>query len=34
MGPEDLWTEVITYLNEAYDLDAVENIYIAGDGAR
>ncbi len=34
MDPEDLWTEVATYLDEAYDLDVVENIYIAGDGAR
>ena len=28
-----LWNEVLDYLNEAYDLDAVENIYINGDGA-
>ena len=28
-----LWTEVLDYLNEAYDLDAVEKIYINGDGA-
>jgi len=34
MDPEDLWTEVATYLDEAYDLDSVEKIYIAGDGAR
>lgn len=34
MHPEDLWTEVATYIYEAYDLDSVENIYIAGDGAR
>jgi len=33
MDPEDLWTEVATYLDEAYDLDKVKNIYIAGDGA-
>ena len=33
MNPEDLWTEVATYIDEAYDLDKVENIYIAGDGA-
>ena len=33
MNPEDLWTEVATYLDQAYDLDKVENIYIAGDGA-
>lgn len=34
MNAEDLWTEVATYLENAYDLDEVENIYIAGDGAR
>ncbi len=34
MSPEDLWTEIATYLDNAYDLDKVENIYIAGDGAR
>lgn len=34
MHPEDLWTEVATYIDEAYDLDSVGNIYIAGDGAR
>ena len=28
-----LWNEVLDYLNEAYDMDAVENIYINGDGA-
>ncbi len=33
MNPEDIWTEVATYLDEAYDLDKVKNIYIAGDGA-
>ncbi len=33
MNPEDLWTEVATYLDEAYDLDLVEDIFIAGDGA-
>lgn len=33
MNPEDLWTEVAIYLDEAYDLDKAENIYIAGDGA-
>lgn len=33
MDPEDIWTEVATYLDEAYDLDRVEKIYIAGDGA-
>jgi hypothetical protein len=33
MNSEDLWTEVATYLDDAYDLEKVENIYIAGDGA-
>lgn len=33
MDPEDLWTEVATYLDQAYDLDKAKNIYIAGDGA-
>ncbi len=33
MRPEDIWTEVATYLDEAYDLDKVSNTYIAGDGA-
>ena len=33
MDPEDLWTEVATYLDGAYDLEEVEDIYIAGDGA-
>ena len=28
-----LWTEVLDYLNEAYDMDAVDRIYINGDGA-
>lgn len=28
-----LWTEVLDYLNEAYDMEAVEKIYINGDGA-
>ena len=27
------WREVLDYLNEAYDMDAVERIYINGDGA-
>lgn len=33
MTPEDIWIEVATYIDEAYDLDKVRNIYIAGDGA-
>ena len=28
-----LWTEVLDYLNEAYDMDVVERVYINGDGA-
>ena len=28
-----LWTEVLDYLNEAYDLETVDKIYINGDGA-
>ena len=30
---DDLWEEVLTYLNKIYDLDKVKNIYILGDGA-
>ncbi|NMA49828.1 MAG: hypothetical protein GX947_08725, partial [Tissierellia bacterium] len=33
MTPEELWTEVATYLDNTYDLDKVNEIYIAGDGA-
>ena len=28
-----LWTEVLDYLNEAYDMETVDRIYINGDGA-
>lgn len=28
-----LWTEVLDYLNEAYDMEEVDRIYINGDGA-
>ena len=28
-----LWTEVLDYLNEAYDMEAINRIYINGDGA-
>lgn len=31
---EDLWLEVADYLEEAYDLEKIEKIYISGDGAR
>ncbi len=31
---EDLWLEVADYLEEAYEMDKVEKIYLSGDGAR
>lgn len=31
---EDLWLEVATYLEEAYDLKKCERIYLSGDGAK
>lgn len=30
---EELWTEVADYIYERYDIEAVERIYISGDGA-
>lgn len=30
---EDLWLEVIDYIDDNYELDAIETIYLAGDGA-
>ena len=30
---EDLWLEVVDYLEQVYDLDAAEHIYLSGDGA-
>ena len=30
---EDLWFEVLDYLDEYYDLEAIERIFISGDGA-
>ena len=30
---EDLWFEVLDYLDEHYDLEATEKIFISGDGA-
>ncbi len=30
---DDLWEEVLTYLDKTYELDKVKNIYILGDGA-
>lgn len=31
---EELWLEVAEYIQEAYDIDNVEKIYLSGDGAR
>ncbi len=31
--PDELWYEVLTYLNETYDLEQVEEISLSGDGA-
>ena len=31
--PEDLWLEVSKYINEQYDVDKIETIYLSGDGA-
>ena len=31
---DDLWEEVITYLDKTYELDKVKNIFILGDGAK
>ena len=30
---DDLWEEVLTYLDNTYELDKVKNIYVLGDGA-
>ncbi len=30
---EQLWSEVATYIDEAYDSEAIEKIYLSGDGA-
>ena len=30
---EELWLEVVEYLEEAYEMDNVEKIYLSGDGA-
>jgi hypothetical protein len=30
---EELWNEVANYLDEAYDYDQIEKIYLSGDGA-
>lgn len=31
---EDLWEEVLTYIDDKYEMDQIETIYLAGDGAR
>lgn len=31
---DDLWEEVLTYLDKSYELDKVKNIFILGDGAK
>lgn len=30
---DDLWEEVLTYINDTYELEKVKNIYVLGDGA-
>lgn len=30
---EELWNEVANYIDEAYDYDSIEKIYLSGDGA-
>lgn len=30
---EDLWLEVADYIDEAYDIESIEKIYLSGDGA-
>jgi hypothetical protein len=30
---EDLWEEVLSYIDESYDMDHIETIFLAGDGA-
>ena len=30
---DDLWEEVLTYLDSTYELDKVKNVYVLGDGA-
>lgn len=31
---EDLWNEVADYIDQAYEYDSIEKIYLSGDGAR
>lgn len=33
MDPEEIWYDVLDYLDQAYDIDKVKTIYIGGDGA-
>ena len=30
---DELWVEVLDYIDKAYDMDAIEKIYLSGDGA-
>lgn len=30
---EDLWNEVADYIDQPYDYDQIEKIYLSGDGA-
>jgi len=30
---EDLWEEVLSYIDDSYDMDHIETIFLAGDGA-
>jgi hypothetical protein len=30
---DELWVEVLDYINSAYDMDRIERIYLSGDGA-
>ncbi len=30
---DELWLEVLDYIDKAYDMDAIEKIYLSGDGA-
>ena len=33
MDPEEIWYDVLDYLDQAYDTNKIKNIYIGGDGA-
>jgi hypothetical protein len=30
---DELWMEVLDYIDKTYDMDSIENIYLSGDGA-